>query len=176
MEAPGGLMLRACLQTTTSDALDSTRESWRLLDLPPAWVIVLVLLPFAATIASIAYWREPISRRSKRLLGTLRFVAILLLLTVLSRPVRVEHQESVHAAEVAVLVDDSASMLRKDAYSSDTDLAQAITRLVPEQLGTSSRLELARAILPRELLSPLAERGYRVHLYRFSETATRSPL
>jgi hypothetical protein len=171
MEAAGLLMLPALLQTAPG-ALDSTRESWRLLDLPPAWVIVLVLLPAAAAIASIAYWREPISRRSKRLLGSLRFVAILLLLTVLSRPVRVEHQESVHAAEVAVLVDDSASMLRKDAYSSDTDLAQAITRLVPEPLGTSSRLELVQSILPRELLTPLGERGYRVHLYRFSETTT----
>ncbi len=172
VEAAGGLMLLSCLQAAAPSALDSTRESWRLLDLPPAWIVVLVLLPFAGAIAWIAYWREPISGRNKGWLGTLRFVAILLLFTVLARPVRVEHQESVHEAEVAVLVDDSASMLRKDAYTSDAELAQAIARLAPGPLGQSSRLELAQALLPGELLAPLAERGYRVHMYRFSETST----
>lgn len=171
-EAEGRLILLGLLQESDASALDATRESWRLLDLPPAWVVVLVLLPLAAGVASVAYWREPIAGRVKAALGLLRFLAIVLLCVVLSRPVRVEHQESVHPAEIAVLLDDSASMRRKDAYVSDPELAATLERqtsLVPTE---AARLEIAQAILPRELFAPLEGRGYRLRLFRFSDTLT----
>ncbi|HRV82314.1 MAG TPA: hypothetical protein P5218_12810, partial [Planctomycetota bacterium] len=93
-----------------------TQRSWmRFLDLPPAWVLVMVIVPAAIGIATLAYWREPLSRRLRAFLIGLRSLSFLALLLVLFRPVQVQSRENVEAPEVLVLVDDSASMVRKDA-------------------------------------------------------------
>ena len=159
------------LQTAAQDAgLDTSRESFRLLDLPDAWVVVMVLVPAALAISALAYWREPISRRARGWLGGLRFLSILLLMTVLARPVRVRHQESVQPAEVAVLLDDSASMRRMDAYGGDPDLRSALQSLAGRAPQDVARLELAQAALSSAFLERVEERGYRIRTYRFSES------
>ena len=80
------------------------RESFRLLDLPPAWVLVLVVLPGLAALAYLGYRREPLSRGMRTTLAVLRFLAMALLLAVIFRPVKVIRREEVQSAEVLVLL------------------------------------------------------------------------
>ena len=35
---------------------DGTRETWRLLELPPSWVIVLVLIPLVSPVSYLRSW------------------------------------------------------------------------------------------------------------------------
>ena len=148
-------------------------QSLRLLDLPPAWVVVLVVLPLFAAAAWIGYGREQLSRIMRLTLMALRLGAFLLLGLVLARPVRVERREEVHPASVLVLVDDSASMRRSDSYGDEglrEDLEQA-SGLSPT---SATRLELARNVLERALLPIFRRGGYQLELFSFAESA--SPL
>jgi uncharacterized membrane protein len=148
-------------------------QSLRLLDLPPAWVVVLVVLPLFAAAAWIGYGREQLSRVLRATLMTLRVGAFLLLGLVLARPVRVERREEVHPASVLVLVDDSASMRRSDSYG-DENLREDLEAASGLPPTSATRLELARSVLERALLPVLRRREYQVELFSFSERA--SPL
>ena len=146
-------------------------QSLRLLDLPPAWVVVLVVLPLFAVLAWIGYSRESLSRPMRATLVALRIAAFALLALVLARPVHVERREEVHPAEVAVLLDDSASMRRSDSYG-DEDLREALEEASGLSAAEATRSDFARAVVEKELL-PLLRRGdYRVQLYAFSESAS----
>jgi uncharacterized membrane protein len=143
-------------------------ESLRLLDLPAAWVVVLVVLPLFAGLAWLGYSRENLGRAQRTLLVTLRFAAFVLLGLVLSRPVRVERRQEVHPASVLVLLDDSASMRRSDAYPDDgaREALEEVSGLSPTN---ASRLELARAAYARTLQPLLARGGYESELFAFAE-------
>jgi uncharacterized membrane protein len=155
-------------------AIDSaSADGLRLLDLPPPWVIVFGVLPAVFLLAWMAYGRggEGLALSWRLALGGLRALAVLLLLAVLARPVREQRREDVRPAEVLVLIDDSASMQRRDAYAADEPARAALeaaTGLDPRQ---ATRSELARAALARELLPALAARDYRVSLAAFDEHA-----
>ena len=154
-------------------AQSGLRESLRFLDMPPAWVVVLVVLPLFLGVTWLGYGRESLKSSTRLLLSGLRMAAFLLLFLVLARPVIVERREEVHPAGVLVLLDDSASMRRKDAYAKDEDLRRALERLVPAA-DQATRLEIGQSVLEKDLL-PLFEEGeYETLLYGFSETA--SPL
>lgn len=146
-----------------------TRESFRLLDLPELWVVVLVLLPACALLAWIGYGRESISPRARMVLALLRFASLLALLFVLFRPVFVQRREEVKEAEVLILVDDSASMRRKDAYAGDDRARESLRELAGRAPSESPRSDLARAALEKRLLPKLAEEGYVARLFRFSD-------
>lgn len=145
-------------------------QSLRLLDLPPAWVVVLLVLPLFATAAWIGYGRENLSRAMRSTLLALRLSAFVLLGLVLARPVRVERREEVHPAEVLVLVDDSASMRRSDSYG-DEELREALEEASGLPPESASRLDLARAVLARNVLPLIARGGYELALYSFAESA-----
>lgn len=143
------------------------RETLQLLDVPELWVVVLILVPALALVSLLGYARESLSLRAKLLLGSLRFFALLVLLLVLFRPVFVQRNETSEPAEVLVLIDDSASMRRVDAYAGDGAGRSKLDALAGGNLRTASRLDLARAGYDREL-GPLLERGgYQVRTYRF---------
>ena len=146
-----------------------TRTSFRLLDAPEAWVVVLLVLPACAALAWIAYARESIGVRARWILTTLRLSAVLLLVAVLFRPVFVSRREEIRPAEVLVLVDDSASMLRVDAYGSDEGARKALSSAAGRPAEESTRLDLAAAALSAKLLPAIGKRGYVTRLYRFSE-------
>ena len=148
------------------------RESLRLLDLPEMWVVVLVLVPLAAFVAWSTYSRENLSTRARTLLGSLRLIAFLLLFLILFRPVLVQRSEEVRPAEVLVLVDDSASMGRLDAYLGDEVQRRALSSFAPDGLNETTRLELAAQALGSELLPHLEENGYEARLMRFAEEAS----
>ncbi len=161
----------ALAQVVQSTGLE---QSLRLLDLPPAWVVVLLVLPLFALVAWIGYGRENLSRAMRATLLGLRLSAFVLLGIVLARPVRVERREEVRPAEVLVLVDDSASMRRRDSYG-DADLRKALEEASGLPAGGATRLELARAVLTRQLLPAIERGGYQLGLYGFAESASPIP-
>lgn len=161
----------AVFALAAQDASPATgvRESFRLLDMPQPWIVVLLVLPATALLAWLGYVREPLSMRARGTLAVLRFLAFCLLLGVVFRPVFVKRREEVKPAEVLVLVDDSASMQRKDAYGGDEDVRGLLAALGGRAPAELSRSELVRAALERQLLPKLADGGYVVRLSRFAE-------
>ena len=149
-----------------------TRSSFRLIDLPPAWVLVLVVAPLVFAVCFAGYRGERLALRARLLLAGLRMAAIVTLLIVLFRPVLVERREDVQKAEVLLLLDDSASMRRKDAYSGDNAGREAAERLAGKAAADTTRLELEAALLEQELLPHLLERGYVPRAFRFAEGLT----
>jgi len=151
------------------------RETFRLLDLPEAWIVVLVVLPLCAGIAWLAYRREDLAAGPRAVLMALRCIALLILVAVLCRPVFVQRREEVRPAEVIVLIDDSASMSRKDAYAADERAREALGELAGRPTSDVTRSELARAAL-QKVLTPLFQRGgYVPRVLRFSESAELAP-
>lgn len=147
--------LGAHLAAIQAGAGESVQETWRFLELPPLWVVVLVLVPGALAIAAAAYWRESLSPRTRWTLITLRFLSLMLLLAVLFRPVHVRQQQNVIAPEVLLLFDDSGSMSREDAYAGDPDAQEAVRELVGPTTAGAPRTKIAEAV--RERLVELAE-------------------
>lgn len=164
----------AAAQVAEPEALTGTSQTLEFLDLPQLWVLVLVLIPLLALVAFVGYNKESLSTRSKFFMSALRFGSLLLLLLVLFRPVFEKRREEVLPAEVVVLVDDSASMLRRDAYIGNANATKAVKKLNPktEQGQDPTRLALAEAALEKELLPHLAEQGYEARVFRFSEALT----
>jgi uncharacterized membrane protein len=151
------------------------RESLRFLDLPEAWVLVLVILPLAAAVAWVGYRRESLPPVARWCLVGLRLCALLLLLAVLFRPVLVRRTEEVRPAEVLVMIDDSASMRRMDAYAGDDATRAALAALAPREVGATTRLELAAAGVERKLLRMLEAGDYEPRLFRFDEDGAPLP-
>ncbi len=170
-------MILSLLQTLPAEVSAETDAAlsvtWRLLDQPAAWVLVLFVIPAAATLAAVAYRKEPLPRGPRWVLASLRFVSLALLIVVLCRPVEVRQQENVQQAEVAVLIDDSASMRRLDSYSGDTAAGDAVNALTGRAAGEVTRLELAAAALEGTLLPHLEQNGYLPRLFAFDQSAAR---
>ncbi|MEM7308847.1 MAG: glutamine amidotransferase [Planctomycetota bacterium] len=154
------------------ESQSGTSETLRLLDAPAPWIIVLVVLPLFALVTWLGYGRESISTSARAVLSTLRFAALTLLFLVLTRPVLVQQREEVYPAEVVVLVDDSASMRRKDSYSGDADARAALSSLAAGGLGDTTRLALVQGALSGGFLGELEAGGYKTSLYGFDEGAT----
>ncbi len=150
------------------------RQTLRLADAPELWVVVLLLLPALALLCWLGYRKEALAPWKRATLAALRFLALLVLLLVLFRPVLVQRREEVQKAEVLVLIDDSASMRRKDAYTDDPQARKALASLAsrgPEggrDLAQTSRSELAAAALEREILPRLAQGDYVARTFAFA--------
>ena len=95
-------------------------ESFRFLSMPAPWVVGLVLVPGTLLFAWWCYGNlSRLDPRTRNLLAVLRAVAILIALVLLFQPVVEEIRYSKLQSEVHVLVDDSASMQRRDTYPDD---------------------------------------------------------
>ena len=162
------------VQSAEPETLTGTSQTLEFLDLPQLWILVLVLIPLLVLVSFAGYWRESLSTRSKVVLSALRFGSLLILLLVLFRPVFEKRREEVLPAEVVVLVDDSASMLRRDAYVGNEPATKAVKELAPKtvQGQDPTRLAIAEAALEKKLLPHLRENGYEPRLFRFSEGLT----
>lgn len=145
------------------------RETFRLLDIPEAWIVVLVVLPLCALVAWLAYRSEDLAPGPRATLVVLRFLALVLLAAVLARPVFVERREEVRPAEVVVLLDDSASMSRKDAYAADEATREALNDLTGRQPADAQRVEIARKAYADVLTPILTKGGYVPRVFRFAE-------
>ncbi|MFT7668816.1 MAG: putative membrane protein [Planctomycetota bacterium] len=160
----------SALQEQVAAAQDiSVRETWRFLEMPELWVVVLILVPLAALISWATYARESVSNGARTGLSLLRFASLLVLLFVLFRPVLVQHSEEVRQAQVLVLFDDSASMQRQDAYLGAGEAREALNGLSATSLENTTRSELAARALDTQLLPHLAGNQYEARLLRFAE-------
>ena len=131
------------------DYSSSTRE---FLSAPPGWVTALLIIPAILVIVGLIYRREASSAsvRGKWLLGGLRVLAILILLLVLYEPVEKSQVFSVTRSVVAVVMDESASMDRKESY--EDDLSRALETAAG--LGSGESVEdLSRADLSSRVLT-----------------------
>ncbi len=163
-------MLLALALQQVQPAAEGVRETLKLLDMPPAWVVVLLIVPGCALLSWLCYSAEKLTLRARTALATLRLLALLLLCLVLFRPVFVQRREEIKPAEVLVLIDDSASMLRQDSYGGREARASELSRLAGKPAESARRLELARAGVDKELLPLLKAKGYVPQLYRFGDT------
>ena len=163
----------ALVAQTAGNVEQGTSASLRLVDVPALWVLVLIVVPLLAAIAWGGYLfgggRVAMPPAARWLLGGLRFGALAILALILMRPVEVEQREDVFPAEVLVLLDDSASMQRKDAYGGDQDMRTALSELTSSQPEEAMRLELVQRALEDGLLADLDDKGYEVELYGFAE-------
>lgn len=159
-------------RTLSAQVESSLRESVQLLDLPEPWVIVLVVAPALTLLVWLGYRGEKLGSGTRLLLSVLRAAALTLLLAVLARPVKVTQREEVQEAIALVLVDDSASMQRKDAYSGDDAQRRALAALGIAEPSSASRVAIAEALLQRELLPKLQEGAYAAKVYAFASELT----
>ncbi|MCA8949853.1 MAG: VWA domain-containing protein [Planctomycetes bacterium] len=154
-------------ESLATEATTHVEETFRLLNAPPLWVTILVVLPLTAL---FAYWSYSgltrLERPTRIALSCLRWLAILVCLVLLFQPAfeTTTYRKTRH--QVHVLIDDSASMQRKDRYP-DEEQRDALTRLVPGDIGARTRQELVAAILERDdgLLKGLEE-THDVRLFR----------
>lgn len=132
------------------------------------WIVLLIL--FAIGIVGLAYCRETrhLRRPMPIVLLSLRVVASLLLLLMLSGLGLQLTRTGLPT--LIVMVDTSASMDLRDAYSAEQRQALRPHLTAADKV---SRLELVQSVLTEPqngLLAALAER-YRIALYEFRETA-----
>ena len=116
--------------------------------------------------------RESLPAVGRVVLGAMRFGALLLLFLVLARPVRVERREEVYEAEVMLLLDDSASMQRRDAYGGSEETRDGLAELTGLDPARAQRFELVREALEGGFLGALRSRGYSYRLHGFAEVKT----
>lgn len=166
LRSPVALLQEAA--ANAAPAQDAVQESWRFLEMPAAWIVVLILLPGAFGVAAFAYWREALSKPMRWTLISLRFLSLLLLLAVLFRPVHVRQEQSVQPPETLLLFDDSASMARADGYIGDDEARAAVQALTSQSADSATRSEIAASV--REPITELAEsRGYVARSFRFAD-------
>jgi len=127
------------------------------LNLPPLWVLALVVAPAILLFARWLYRRQGLAQGAWLPAG-LRALTLALLVLFLLHPVRLTQKVAIERPVAAVLLDDSASMRERDL----PDLAKR--RDLP---AGSSRMEVLRA----ELAAPLAalEERYETQLFAFGD-------
>jgi hypothetical protein len=144
----------------------AAEQTTRLLfeNLPPSWVLGLVLAPAVVLLAAWAY-RRP-ERGPRRLLGVLRGLLLALAVALALGPYLRRSEVAEEPAPLALLVDDSASLQRRDALA-----PEALARLQEMGLQAAAepqRIELLRALLAGSWPAGLAER-YELSSWRFAD-------
>ncbi len=151
-------------------AAASTSLRWHAM--PPAWVVVLVLIPAVALTVRFLYRREAgaVGRVPRMAMGVLRILAILLAIGALFGPYTETVQGEYYKRHLILLVDTSQSMGNRDRYP-DARLAARVAKACkfPQaNLSQARRLEIVKRLVAAkpDLLANLAEK-FRLHLYSF---------
>ncbi len=151
---------------------EATRTHFTLRDAPPAWVIVLLIVPALLIVVGAVYGLERgATRREVVRLAVLRALALACVLAILFRPALETIRYRTQRTVVPVLIDDSASMRRSDAYADDGEraaLAKTAGLVAGDSPAGHTRAALVARALSDHLLPQLTEQGYDVRLYRFS--------
>jgi uncharacterized membrane protein len=143
-------------------------ETFRFLNLPPLWVLALVVVP--ATLA-FAWWSygglARLERPTRIVLSVLRWLAIAVCLFLLFEPAFETTTYRKTRNQVHVLVDDSASMTRRDRYPADEQRQPLAALAGTDDLASKTRQELVRTVLERPdgLLAKLRD-THDVRLFR----------
>jgi hypothetical protein len=131
-------------------AATHTEETFRFLNAPPTWVLALVIVP--ATVVFV-WWSysglSRLERHTRITLSVLRWLAVAFCLLLLFQPAFEITTYRKTQNQVHVLIDDSASMMRKDSYPGE-EQRQALANLVGgEDVATLTRQDLVRKVLDR---------------------------
>ena len=149
------------------------KETFRFLNLPPSWVLALIIVP--ATVA-FAWWAysglKRLEPRTRIVLSTLRWLAVAFSLLLLFQPAFEITTYRKTRNQVHVLIDDSASMARKDRYPAE-EQSGSLQRWAPGDLGEMTRTELVQAVLEGDdgMLPQLRE-THDVRLFRVDRKPT----
>jgi len=157
---------RALLQdpeTTTH-----TEQTFRFLQAPPLWVLLLLVLPLTVGFVWWSYGGLSRLERSTRItLSVLRWLAIALCCVLLFQPAFEITTWRKTQNQIHVLVDDSASMLRKDRYPAEEQREALAGKAGIADVATVTRQELVQKVLeaPDGLLARL-KKTHDVRLFR----------
>jgi uncharacterized membrane protein len=165
-------MIATILQQQPPQAGDGiyTEESFRFLALPELWQVALVIVPLVALFSWWTYGGlDRMPKRTRVVLATLRGLAIAVLLFALFQPAIEQVRYTTVQTQVYVLVDDSASMQRKDTYPEGDQRASLARASGVEGVDGLTRSELVAKVIgrPGGLLDTLGQQ-HDVRLFRFS--------
>ncbi|MCC6671793.1 MAG: hypothetical protein IT458_12075 [Planctomycetes bacterium] len=156
------------------DAAVVQEEAFRFLALPELWVVALILVPAVVVFAWWSYGGlKRLEPRTRAVLATLRGLAIAVCLLALFQPAWETVRYTKVRTQVHILVDDSASMRRKDAYPDATERDQLAAAGVTGAPDQYTRAEIVARVLERPggLIESL-RKDHEVRLFRFE----RQPL
>jgi len=154
--------------STAGDTTTYVDETFRFLNAPPLWVLALVIVP--ATVA-FAWWSYSgltrLERPTRIILSVLRWLAILACIVLLFQPAFELTKYRKTRNQVHVLIDDSASMARKDRYPAAEQSESLQQWTGNTELGTKTRTELVSMVLEDEKgLLPQLRETHDVRLFR----------
>jgi hypothetical protein len=137
-------------QDTPADVTTRVEETFRFLGAPPLWLLVLVIVPGSVLFAWWSYTGlSRLERPTRIVLSVLRWLAIAICCLLLFQPAFEITTYRNTKNQVHVLVDDSASMSRKDRYPAPAQ-QQALQQLIGTgELASTTRTELVRTVLER---------------------------
>lgn len=165
--------------TLLQQASESVNRELAFNGAPPLWVVVLVIAPLVALFVGAIYRREgeSASPRAKFLLGTIRFLAIALLLLVIFQPVSESKVFAVNRSTVGILIDESLSMDRAEEYA--PELAEQLGRAAgvsSDEARTLPRGELVRRVMKREGVDVIGDLSKKVDARLFAFASTVRPV
>lgn len=142
------------LQQTSAflaQATDQVEEAFHWGQLPPLWLVVLVVVPAVVLFVAFFYRREePRGNSGWRIpLAGIRVLLILGVLAMLARPLLRRTSYETRDSTIVVMADESLSMGIVDRYS-NRDVPEAIGDLLdmsPETVESTSRYDLLRDYL-----------------------------
>ena len=153
-------------------------ETFRFLNAPQGWVLALIIVP--ATVL-FAWWSysglNRLEQPTRILLSVLRWLAISFCVLLLCQPAFEITKYRKTRNQVHVLIDDSASMSRKDRYPAPEQSESLQQWTGPIELSTKTRTDLVRMVLDDERgLLPQLRKTHDVRLFRVENkpTAIRS--
>lgn len=165
--------VQAGAQAASEEGVDTRRELI-FQNLPQTWVIWLVILPLTVLFARWTYGGlHRLEPGTRVVLSIIRGLTILLCLLALSQPAWEIRQYTKVPSQVHILVDDSASMQRRDSYPDPEQRLSLQQASKINELAGVNRAALVQAVLEKDggLVEKLRE-THELRLYRF----TRNPL
>jgi uncharacterized membrane protein len=139
----------------------TTIRAFEWLSAPPAWVLLLLIVPATLFFVSFVYRRERVAEGSRRrfVMGALRVAVFLAVVAMLAEPVLRTTRFLTEHSTLVVLIDDSLSMDLADKYS-DRDLVQRLSDFFessPETMESTTRYDLVRRLLRSSDISLLEQ-------------------
>ncbi len=150
------------------EATSHVEESFRFLALPPLWILALVVVPGTVLVAWWAYTGLNRLERSWRIgLAIVRGIAVAFCCLLAFQPAWETTIYRKTQNQVHVLIDDSASMTRKDSYPDSGDRDRLAAQIAPRTLDDTTRIEAVQAVLGKKdgLLDQLGK-NHDVRLFR----------
>ena len=167
-------MIATWMQDTPASAEATADQFFQFQNMPELWVVGLVIVPL---VIGFAWWSygglTRIAPRTRGILSVLRGLAILACLFAIAQPIlEIRHYTQIQS-QVHILVDDSASMQRRDTYPDAEQKVSLRKASGIDDLSSHTRSELVQRVLEKDdgLIAKLSK-THAVRLFRF----VRKPL